>query len=73
MAGLNLLEEFLKVKYLGKWDWSPDGRFIAYIWDNGGVYILAGGTGNPGMSRPCSWRQGFQILNGCVGQTNFSP
>ncbi|HHT84480.1 MAG: alpha/beta fold hydrolase [Bacillota bacterium] len=50
MAGLNLLEEFLKVKYLGKWDWSPDGRFIAYIWDNGGVYELW--LVEPGQSGP---------------------
>lgn len=34
------LEDVLGVKYLGKWDWSPDGKRIAYIWDDGGLQDL---------------------------------
>jgi len=34
------LEDVLNIKYLGKWSWSPDGRFIAYIWDDGGLHDL---------------------------------
>ena len=34
------LEDALAIKYLGKWDWSPDGRSIAYIWDDGGLFDL---------------------------------
>ncbi|HHY17719.1 MAG TPA: S9 family peptidase [Firmicutes bacterium] len=50
MTNLDLLEEFLSIKYLGKWDWSPDGRFIAYIWDDGGVPDLW--LVEPGVSGP---------------------
>ena len=31
------LQEILDVKYLGDWAWSPDGKWIAYLWDDGGV------------------------------------
>lgn len=34
------LNDVLDIKYLGKWAWSPDGRQIAYIWDNGGIFDL---------------------------------
>jgi len=37
MSDISLLEEFLSIKYLEKWEWSPDGRFIALIWDDGGI------------------------------------
>lgn len=40
MAELITLEDVLSIKFLGKWDWSPDGRFIAYIWDDGGIHDL---------------------------------
>lgn len=41
------LEEILNVKYLGDWSWSPDGKWIAYLWDDGGVVDvwLVGSTG----------------------------
>jgi len=43
------LNELLDVKYLGAWDWSPDDRWLAYLWDDGGKVDLwlvesAGGT-----------------------------
>jgi len=44
------LEDVLNIKYLGKWDWSPDGRFIAYIWDDGGVKDLW--IVEPGVQEP---------------------
>lgn len=50
MSDVSLLEEFLSVKYLGKWDWSPDGQFIAFIWDDGGVRDLW--VVEPGVSLP---------------------
>jgi dipeptidyl aminopeptidase/acylaminoacyl peptidase len=31
------LQDVLDVKYLGKWEWSPCGRWIAWIHDAGGV------------------------------------
>ena len=34
------LQEILDVKYLGDWAWSPDGKWIAYLWDDGGVVGL---------------------------------
>lgn len=36
MSKINL-EEILAVKYLGAWDWSPDGRWISYLWSDGGL------------------------------------
>ncbi len=36
MAGLTL-DQVLGLKYLGDWKWSPDGKRIAYLWDDGGV------------------------------------
>jgi len=50
MSDISLLEEFLSIKYLGKYEWSPDGRFIAFIWDDGGIndlWLVA-----PGVSLP---------------------
>lgn len=44
------MSDVLGVKYLGKWEWSPDGKHIAFIWDDGGLrdlYIV-----EPGISGP---------------------
>ncbi|HQE49591.1 MAG TPA: alpha/beta fold hydrolase [Fervidobacterium sp.] len=40
MSDMTLLKEFLSLKYLGKWDWSPSGRYIAFIWNDGGAKNL---------------------------------
>lgn len=37
---MDLLKQYLSIKYLSKWDWSPDSQFIAYIYDDGGVKQL---------------------------------
>lgn len=34
------LHDVLDIKYLGKWDWSPDGRWIAWLHNAGGVTDL---------------------------------
>lgn len=34
------LNDVLAIKYLGKFAWSPGGRYIAYIWDDGGTSDL---------------------------------
>lgn len=50
MSDVSLLEEFLNIKYLGKYEWSPNGEFIAFIWDDGGtndLWLVA-----PGVSLP---------------------
>ncbi len=47
MVDTQILNEFLQVKYLVKWDWSPDGKSIAYIWDDGGqldIWLAKYGT-----------------------------
>jgi len=44
------LEDVLNIKYLGKWDWSPDGRYIAHISDDGGLHdlwLVEPGAGQP--------------------------
>ncbi len=43
------LEDVLNIKYLGKWDWSPDGKYIAFDWDDGGMHdlwLVEPGSGN---------------------------
>ncbi len=44
------LEDVVGLKYLGKWSWSPNGRFISYLWDDGGVVDLW--MAEPGVSEP---------------------
>ena len=39
-AGPLTLDDVLDLKYLGRWDWSPDGRWIGWLWDDGGVQDL---------------------------------
>jgi dipeptidyl aminopeptidase/acylaminoacyl peptidase len=39
MAAISL-NDVLDIKYLGQWDWAPDGDRMAYIWDDGGVTDL---------------------------------
>ncbi len=34
------LNDVLDIRYIVKWDWSPDGRQIGLIWDNGGILDL---------------------------------
>ena len=34
------LDAILGVKHMGGWEWSSDGKYIAYIWDDGGVKDL---------------------------------
>ncbi len=34
------LQEVLDLQYLEKWRWSPDGRYLAYLLDDGGVADL---------------------------------
>lgn len=58
------LEDVLNIKYLGKWNWSPDGRFIAYIWDDGGLHELW--LVEPGVSEP------VKISNAGKGVTDFA-
>lgn len=50
MSGPITISDVLDVKYLGKWDWSPDGRYIAFIWDDGGLKDLW--LVEPGKSAP---------------------
>jgi dipeptidyl aminopeptidase/acylaminoacyl peptidase len=38
--GALTLEDVLNIKYLGKFEWSPSGPDIAFIWDDGGVFDL---------------------------------
>ncbi len=40
MSGPITVSDVLDIKYLGKWEWSPDGRYIAFIWDDGGLRDL---------------------------------
>ena len=52
------LDDVLDLKYLGKWDWSPDGRWIAWLWDDGGIQDLwlasPAAAGNPAAARRLS-------------------
>ena len=50
MSGPITVSDVLDIKYLGKWDWSPDGRYIAFIWDDGGLRDLW--LVEPGKSDP---------------------
>ncbi len=34
------LDDVLGLRYLGQWEWSPDGRAIAFIWDDGLTHDL---------------------------------
>jgi len=38
--GALTLEDVLNIKYLGKFEWSPGGPDIAFIWDDGGVFDM---------------------------------
>lgn len=58
------LEDVLDLKFLGKWDWSPDGRFIAYIWDDGGLQDLW--LVEPGVSPP------RKLSEARIGVTDFA-
>jgi dipeptidyl aminopeptidase/acylaminoacyl peptidase len=50
VSGPITVSDVLDIKYLGKWDWSPDGRYIAFIWDDGGLRDLW--LVEPGKSDP---------------------
>ena len=45
------IEELLKIKHPADPLWSPDGRHVAFIWDDGGVYNLYVADA-AGQSRP---------------------
>lgn len=47
------LKEILDVKYLGEWAWSPVGKSIAYLWDDGGQVDLwlVGANGSPAQNK----------------------
>lgn len=50
MGGPITVSDVLDIKHLGKWDWSPDGRYIAFIWDDGGLtdlWLVEPGTAEP--------------------------
>lgn len=45
------IEDILAVKYLEDYEWSPDGNWIAYIYDDGGItdcwVVASDGSGEP--------------------------
>ena len=64
------LNDVLDIRYIVKWDWSPDGQQIACIWDNGGILDLwvtdaSAGSQPRQVSKAkksvgdCEWRPGL--------------
>ncbi len=58
------LEDVLAIKYLGKWDWSPDGNLIAFDWDDGGLHDLW--LVEPGKADP------FKLTSAKKGVSDFA-
>lgn len=58
------LEDVLSIKFLEKWEWSPDGSSIAYIWDDGGLRDLW--VVKPGISEP------VKVTDARKGVTDFA-
>jgi len=51
------LDDVLGLRYLDQWEWSPDGRFIVFIWDDGlahDLWLADPGNGPPGAVRRVS-------------------
>ncbi len=64
MSGSLTIADVLAVKYLGKWKWSPDGKKMAFIWDDGGLNDLWSVEALPGklMQHPQTGESGPRKL-----------
>jgi len=45
------LDDVLDLKYLGKWEWSPNSKLLGWLWDHGGVQDLWLGRPDTGDTR----------------------
>lgn len=67
------LDDVLAIKYLGKFAWSPDGKYIAYIWDDGGLHdlwlVAPDAAGNTGAEAGAGPRR---LTNAVKGVTDFA-